>query len=68
MVQTDEGKTSMDLDIKTLRSRAWTALNPQTAQAAGMTLGPLQQWLVSAYTPTPVQLQALARYFGRCHG
>ena len=57
------------VEITQLRNRAWGALSPQTASAMGVRLDQLQQFLVSAYTPTAVQLANLARYFNCCgHG
>ena len=47
--------------VEAIRKRAWHYLSHETATAASMTLGQLQQFVVGAYHPTDAQLAALAR-------
>jgi len=54
----------MQVSLKKLRDRAWHSISPETAAAAGMTLGQLQQ---GGFTPTPEQIVQLARRMGVAH-
>ena len=63
-----QGEPTLDPVTKKLRDRVWLSLSPQTANAAGMTLAQLQQFTLGGYSPTQVQLNALARLYGCCRG
>ena len=61
-------KAQLDPTIRKLRDRTWLSLSLQTANAAGMTLAQLQQFTLGGYSPTQVQLNALARLYECCRG
>lgn len=52
------------LNIKAIRDRGWHYLNPAVAADVGMTLAQLQQFVGGTFTPTPEQLEQLARRIG----
>jgi hypothetical protein len=44
-----------------VRDRSWQYLTPDVASAAGLTLQQLQQFLLGGFSPSPEQVQKLAR-------
>jgi hypothetical protein len=46
-----------------VRRRCWHALNPQTANVAGVTIATLQQFVAYQYVMADGQIAALATYF-----
>jgi|RhiMetStandDraft_4_1073278.scaffolds.fasta_scaffold7120843_1 hypothetical protein len=51
-------------NIKAIRDRLSHALSPQTAEAAGMSLAELQQFVAGSFHPIPEQIERLARQLG----
>jgi hypothetical protein len=48
---------------KAVRDRLWLSLSPETAEAAGVSLATLQQFLIGE-SLSDQQIQKLARHFG----
>jgi len=47
-----------------VRRRVWHALSPHTAEAAGVSLATLQQFITGSASLSEQQIGDLARYFG----
>lgn len=50
--------------IDIVRKRAWHSLSFETAASADMSVAQLQQFLLHGFTPSPEQIEKLARHFG----
>lgn len=48
--------------LQQVRRRLWMYLNPETARCAGLQIEHLQQTISGAFTPSPAQLDALAKH------